>query len=390
MNRADTPLELVRSCQILVCVGTGGVGKTTVSAALGLLAAEYGRRTLVLTIDPARRLADALGIASLGNEPQRVDLPHLPGEYSAMMLDTKHTFDQLIERIAKDGEARARILDNPIYQHATESLSGTSEYAAMEKVLELSESGHYDLIVVDTPPAQHALDFLEAPQRLIEFLDSRLVKVLVQPAMAAGRFGMQLFQRPIHAVLSLIERITGVGFLEDLSEFLLAIDDLSDGFKARADRIQDALRGDHAGFVLIAGPGPESVVNAQLFVAQLDRIRIPLRGVVVNRMRSWPPGGAPSPALLSHSSLEDEINQLAKALADPPDTAAAGAVVAAARAQAERARDDRQACIPLYDDAETRGCFFREIPELPEDVHDLEGLAHVTRAIAREESVADG
>jgi len=380
MNPDATPKDLIRSCRILVCVGTGGVGKTTVSAALGLLAAQLGRRTLVLTIDPARRLADALDV-ELGDEPRQVYVEGIEGEFHAMMLNPKRTFDGLIDRIAGDGPTRERILENSIYQHVSGSLAGSGEYAAMEKVLELSESDRFDLIIVDTPPAQHVLDFLEAPQRLVEFLDSRLVKLLVQPAMAAGRFSVRLFQRPIHAVLSLLEQITGIGFLEDLTEFLMAIDDLSDGFKARAGRIQESLRGDNAGFVLIAGPAPESVANARLFVEHLDRIGIRLRGVVINRMQLWPGGGAGSPALLTGDSLDEDTERLARALADPPDLIAARATVAVAREVAERVRQDRESSRALRDDAKRRHCFLREIPELPQDVHDIDTLKRLSLAI---------
>ncbi|MCH7872213.1 MAG: ArsA family ATPase [Planctomycetes bacterium] len=266
------PADLIRERSIVVCVGTGGVGKTTVAAALGLAAARMGRKTLVLTIDPARRLADAMGIRELGNEPQRVQLREDESEFElyAMMLDTKRTFDAVIARFAPDDASHRRILDNPIYQHVSGALAGSGEYAAMEKVLEMSESGRFDLVVVDTPPAQHALEFLDAPKRLIEFLDSRLVRLLVHPAVTAGRFGVRLFQRPVQGVLQLVERLTGVGFLEDLAAFLKAIDDMSDGFKQRANRIQKTLLGSDAAFVLVAGPGRESSYNAELFLEHLD------------------------------------------------------------------------------------------------------------------------
>ena len=220
MRAAEFTDTLLMRGRIAVCVGCGGVGKTTVAAALALEAARRGRRALVLTIDPARRLADALGVEALGNQPQPLERNALralgvrePGQLSAMMLDMKRTFDDLVERFAESSEARERILSNPIYQHASEALAGSVEYSAMEKVYEMWQRDEYDLIVVDTPPAQHALDFLEAPQRLIEFLESRIVQMLIHPAFAAGRFGFRLFQQATRRVLHVLERVSGIAFL---------------------------------------------------------------------------------------------------------------------------------------------------------------------------------
>jgi anion-transporting ArsA/GET3 family ATPase len=194
--------------RIAVCVGAGGVGKTTLAAAIGLSAARRGRRAVVVTIDPARRLADALGVGTLDNQPRAIPRDVLAGlsvpeegALFAMMLDMKRTFDELVARFAADDEARERILQNSIYQHVSDALAGSAEYSAMEKVFEISERQEFDLIVLDTPPSQHALDFLEAPERLLEFLDSRLVHVLVHPALAAGRFGVRVFQRGTRRIL---------------------------------------------------------------------------------------------------------------------------------------------------------------------------------------------
>ncbi len=388
MTPAEAPELLVRERHIVVCVGTGGVGKTTLAAALALDAARRGRRTLVLTIDPARRLADALGIRELGNDPHRIQTPDGEAdlELYAMMLDPKLTFDGLITRFAPNEATRRQILDNPIYQHISGAMAGSGEYAAMEKVLEMSESGRFDLVVVDTPPAQHVLEFLEAPRRLIEFLDSRIVKLLVHPAMAAGRFGVRLFQRPIQAVLQLLERVTGVGFLEDLSAFLMAIDDLSDGFKQRADRIQRTLLGDKTAFVLVAGPSRESSQNALLFLEHLDEIRASLQGVIINRMHLWPGSTAPSPDLANGTVAEADLEQLATALGD---RAAACAAVTVAADCAREVQRDFENTRSLYNHAQRRGAFFRTVPELPQDVHDLESLSRVAAALVPDAEAAD-
>lgn len=388
VTTAETPEILARDRRIVVCVGTGGVGKTTVAAALALAAARQGRRTLVLTIDPARRLADALGIRELGNEPRRVAArdaePDL--ELYAMMLDPKRTFDGLIARFAPDRVARQQILDNPIYQHVSGALAGSGEYAAMEKVLEMSESGQFDLVVVDTPPAQHVLEFLDAPRRLVEFLDSRLVKLLVHPAMAAGRFSVRLFQRPIQLVLQLLERVTGVGFLEDLSAFLMAIDDLSDGFKERADRIQRMLLGSDTGYVLVAGPSRESSQHAQLFLEHLDEIGASLHGVVINRMHLWPGPEPPARDLASGSVTEADLERLATALAD---RAAARAAVAAAGEHAREVRCHFENTRSLYHHARRENCLFRTVPEQSQEIHDLESLSAVAAALVARVEVAN-
>ena len=384
-----TPKAVLEQHRVVICVGTGGVGKTTVSAAMALAAARAGRRTLVLTIDPARRLADALGIDALGNEPQRVSLPGPQSEslaLHAMMLDPKRTFDGLIARFAPSEEVRRQILENPIYQHVSGALSGSGEYAAMEKVLEMAESDDFDLVVVDTPPAQHVLEFLDSPRRLVEFLDSRLVKLLVQPAVAAGRFGAKLFQRPVQIVLQLIERVTGVGFLEDLSAFLMAIDDMSDGFKQRADRIRETLAGPDTAFILIAGPGQEPSRNARMFLDHLSEARARLRGIVVNRMHLWPGETPPSPELLSSTVPQTDIDALAHALDDP---AAARAAVSAASEIANQAHRDFVHTRILREHAEVRRCFFSEIEEASHDIHDLQTLSAIADALTVDAEVAN-
>jgi anion-transporting ArsA/GET3 family ATPase len=318
-----TTLEAgLREARVLVCAGTGGVGKTTIAAALAIQAARLGRRTLVLTIDPARRLADALGLEGLGSSPSPVDLTELEGEHTAsldaMMLDAKPTFDRLIHRLTPDDSERQRILDNRIYHHLSSALAGSAEYAAMEQVHELVHSKQYDLIVVDTPPADHALDFLRAPRRLREFLESRFVATLVRPAMSASRIGLRLFARPLHLMLSLLERIAGVGFLDDLSEFLSAIDGLSQGFRDRATRVENVLLGKDTGFILISAGNEGSSKSTLEFMAELDQFRVPLIAVIANRMRPWPLEISPAELLqrCTDESLKRDEERLSTAFLD--------------------------------------------------------------------------
>jgi anion-transporting ArsA/GET3 family ATPase len=385
---------LVGDARIVVCVGTGGVGKTTLAASIALEAARRGQRALVLTIDPARRLADALGIGELGNQPRelppelhrRLGLPD-GAHLFAVMLDMKRTFDDLVERLAASEEARQRILANPIYQQLSDALAGSGEYAAMEKVYELLESQRYDLVVLDTPPSQHALDFLDAPRKLLEFIDSRVVKLLVHPALSAGRFGFRLFQGATQRALKLIERLSGIGFLEDISEFLLAFEDMSAGFRDRATRVQSMLLGPEARFVLVAAPSPEAARNAELFLTRLEAMRVPLSGIAINRTRLWPGGGAPAQGLRCDDAtiseaLETDLVRLAEALdpdAQPPveGRRAALAALAVARQYAGLVQLDRDSTSGLRAHARRLGVAVRDVPELACEVHDLDGLSLV-------------
>ncbi|MGH0038118.1 MAG: ArsA family ATPase [Myxococcota bacterium] len=409
MNSRSRPVldpgALLEQRRIVVCVGTGGVGKTTVAAALAAEGARRGRRTLVLTIDPARRLADALGVAEIGNEPvalsaesqRALGVPET-GALEAVMLDMKSTFDDLVHRFADSPETIERILENPIYQHVSDALAGSSEYAAMEKVHELVECGRYDLVVVDTPPSQHALDFLDAPQRLLEFLDSRVVKVLLHPAFAAGRFGFKLFHRATRRVLQIFERVSGLSFLEDISEFLLAFEGMSEGFRERARRVRALLLGPESAFLLVAGPSPESAANALTFLDHLGASQVPLSGVVVNRMRLWPGAGdgRPPEVLVGAEALDAEHRALADALMQQgessPDAAlrAARAAVEAAAGYASLVDLDWRSTAPLAQRAERDGLFLRRVPEMARDVHDLEGLERIADHLFSGSEVAGG
>jgi anion-transporting ArsA/GET3 family ATPase len=388
------PAALVRERRIVVCVGTGGVGKTTLAASFALEAARAGRRTAVLTIDPARRLADALGVGALGNELTEIPRARLAalgvppeGRLSALMLDMKRTFDDLVTRFADSEQTRRRILENRIYQHVSDALAGSAEYSAMEKVYELSERDDLDLVVVDTPPSQHALDFLDAPRRLVAFLDSRLVHLLLHPAFAAGRMGVRLFQRGAERVLRMIERVSGVAFLEDISEFLLAFEGMADGFRERARRVQARLTGSDAAFVLAAAPAVESTRHALGLLERLGAAGVPLAGVVVNRVHLWP-GPPPTPDHVPEAGHEAEAREsLARALgaadARLDADAAATAALSAADGYASWVRADARTTAELAARVERAGGFVRRIPELAEDVHDLEGLAHVAAWLFR-------
>jgi len=379
------PAALLRERRVVVCLGSGGVGKTTVSAALALLGARLGRRVLVLTIDPARRLADALGLeGGLGSEPVRL-APDLlarlgvppEGELSALMLDMKSTFDDLVARLARNEAERERILRNPLYQHVSDALAGSAEYSAMEKVYQLSESKDLDLVVVDTPPAQHALDFLEAPERLLEFLESPVVRLMLHPAFAAGRTGFRLFQRGAARVLKLLERVSGLGFLEDLSEFLLAFEGMSEGFRERARTVKGLLAGPQTGYVLASGPGADATAQGGALADRLAQSGVELSGLVVNRMRLWP---GPAPGARAFSAEGERALEAALAAAHGaryPAREAAQAALELARGYAALVERDAGAVEPLAARVRARGGFVTRIPEFDRDVHDLDGLAAI-------------
>ncbi len=382
--------DLVATRRLLVCVGPGGVGKTTLAAALALGAARRGRHTLVLTVDPARRLADALGVGTLGNEPTplpRATLAQLgvPEHvaFSALMLDPKRTFDELVERHTRDAATRARILDNPIYKHVSDALAGSAEYAAIEKVYAMSERDEFDLIVVDTPPATHTLDLLSAPERLLGLFSSALVQRLVHPALQAGRFGWRVFQRGIHQAFQLVERVTGFGFLEDVSEFLLAIEGVAQGMQVRARDASRLLLSERTGFVLACAPQPASLAQAERLLSRLALRGADVVAVVANRVRVWP---EPPPLALSASERPLAETALAAALAarqpaSYPAHAAAQAALAMLDGYAANVERDQRALESLFVKTRSCGAPICVVPEIAGDISDLSALAHVERAL---------
>nr|WP_241833383.1 ArsA-related P-loop ATPase [Streptomyces caatingaensis] len=274
-----------RGTRIVVCCGSGGVGKTTTAAALGLRAAERGRKAVVLTIDPARRLAQSMGIDELDNVPRRV--PGVDGsaggELHAMMLDMKRTFDEIVEAHADRDRARA-ILENPFYQSLSAGFAGTQEYMAMEKLGQLRSRDEWDLIVVDTPPSRSALDFLDAPGRLGSFLDGRLIKVLMAPAKIGGRAGMKFLGVGMSVMSGPLNKLMGAQLLRDVQTFVAAMDTMFGGFRTRADATYRLLQAPGTAFLVVAAPERDALREAAYFVQRLAEERMPLAGLVLNRV----------------------------------------------------------------------------------------------------------
>src|SRR5271166_4270868 len=289
-----------RRTRTIVCCGSGGVGKTTIAAAIGLRAAQHGRHVVVLTVDPARRLAQAMGLTSLDNTPRLVhgieteDQSHQEGNGAgstgsmhAMMLDMKRTFDEIVEAHA-DPDRAAQILANPFYQSLSSSFAGTQEYMAMEKLGQLRRADEWDLIVVDTPPSRSALDFLDAPQRLGRFLDGRLLRLLVAPAKLGGRAGLKMFNVGFGMVTGVITKIIGSQLLRDVQTFVSAMDTMFGGFRERAEYTYRLLRAPGTAFLVIAAPENDALREASYFVERLERDGMPLAGLMLNRVHNQP------------------------------------------------------------------------------------------------------
>jgi anion-transporting ArsA/GET3 family ATPase len=282
---------LVRDHRVVICVGSGGVGKTTTAAAIALWGAQQGRRVVVLTIDPARRLADSLGVGALGDEPRAVDaavfarhgIP-VRGTLAAMMLDQKGAWDRLVAHHAPSPEVRERILENRFYLSLSGTFAGSYEYMAIEQLCLLEESGAYDLIVLDTPPTKRAMDFFEAPDRIREFLDRRAMRWFVMPYLSQGWSAAKAMNRTVGFLFRRIEEATGVSALAEISDFFSAMSGMFDAFTARTQRMHAILRAASTAFVLVTGPEEQALTETEFFSSRIREMKMSLKGVVFNRV----------------------------------------------------------------------------------------------------------
>jgi anion-transporting ArsA/GET3 family ATPase len=349
--------ELVREREILVCCGSGGVGKTTTAAVLALRAADLGRRAVVVTIDPAKRLADALGLDELSNEPSRIDMDS-DGELWAMMLDTKSTFDALVEKYASEPEQASRILGNRFYRNISGALSGTQEYMAMEKLYELHESTDFDLVVVDTPPTRNALDFLDAPGRLTRFLDHRLYRLVTM----SNRGPLKAVNMAAQSFVRSVAKVVGAAVIDDAIAFFQAFDGMEQGFKDRAARVEELLRVRETSFVLVASPRRDTIEEATFFAEKLDESGLPVRALVVNRMHPTFAEGLAEATRERASSLgESPIGDLFRNLAD-------------FQLVSSREEDNLVGLVAAVEPAPVV-----RVPFLRSDVHDLDGLREIEK-----------
>ncbi|GLP73394.1 anion transporter [Mycobacterium antarcticum] len=376
MSTTPTVLDLGailndRANRVVVCCGAGGVGKTTTAAAMALRAAEYGRTVVVLTIDPAKRLAQALGIKDLGNTPQRVPLaPEVTGELHAMMLDMRRTFDEMVTQYSGGDRAEA-ILENQFYQTVATSLAGTQEYMAMEKLGQLLGEDKWDLVVVDTPPSRNALDFLDAPKRLGSFMDSRLWRLLLAPGRGIGK----LVTGAVGLAMKALSTVLGSQMLSDAAGFVQALDSTFSGFREKADRTYELLKRRGTQFVVVSAAEPDALREASFFVDRLSTERMPLAGLILNQ---------------THPTLSDLQTDKAREAADQL-TAGGGDELAAAvlRVHADRAQTAKREVrlLSRFTGANPHVAIVG-VPSLPFDVSDLEALRAIADQLTGETDAA--
>ncbi len=352
-SSSDGIRRLVTQREVIVCCGSGGVGKTTVSATLAVAAASVGRRSCVVTVDPARRLADALGVRSLPNTPSEV-VGDWPGQLYAVMLDAKGTFDDLVQQYARTADQAESIMSNRIYQNLSGALSGTQEYMAMEKLYELVHSGAFDVVIVDTPPTRNALDLLDAPRRLTRFLENRLFRALLVPT----RVGLRAVSMATQALLRTIARVAGAEIVEDAVAFFQSFEGMEEGFRNRAAAVRTLLADPSTAYVLVTSGRPDAITEATFFAEKLAERDVTVAALVVNRMAPSFGNGILGDALgepvagMGHGAMEALERNLAALNSVAAREEAAFASLAAKVAPAPVAR------IPLFGD----------------DVHELHGL----------------
>ena len=267
--------------EVLLVCGSGGVGKTTVSAALGLHFAQLGKKVVVITIDPAKRLATALGLNALLNTPQKITTA---GELFAMQLDTKKTFDQIVRRYASSAEVCEKIFANKIYQHMSQMLAGSQEYMAIEKLYEIWQQQNFDVIILDTPPVQNAVDFLAAPDKLSNMISNSMLHLLIKPSVAIGKVGMRFFAKGSQQILKIFDRLVGFAFLQDISDMLVLFEDLLSGFHDRAAATKSLLQSADTRFIAVGTTEPNSVAETMLFQERLQELGYHLQKIIVNRV----------------------------------------------------------------------------------------------------------
>ncbi|MDP3274622.1 MAG: ArsA-related P-loop ATPase [Deltaproteobacteria bacterium] len=370
--------DLLTSHRVIVTVGSGGVGKTTTAAAIALAGARAGRRVLCLTIDPAKRLATSLGLGSMSHEAQKIDsavlglAPDSKGSLTAMMLDVRRTFDELVTRYAQTPEARDRILSNSIYQQIASSLAGTPEYMAMEKLYALKDDPQYDLIVLDTPPTSNALDFLEAPDKMVAAMDSPTIRAFVSAFEKGGSMSLKLLSKAMAQVLQGLSKFTGAGFLEQIAGFLTDLQSMFGGFKERALKVREQLKSKSVAFVIVSSPEPMAVTESLFFAEKLVEGGMHLEAVVFNRVRRVDPVDVSSPQRIANILREADIEQ--------PVELAAGILKAYHDASVWSRRDAGEIVrarreLPLVPR-------FIEVPAFDEDVYDLRALTRVANYVA--------
>ncbi|MGE0711916.1 MAG: ArsA family ATPase [Planctomycetota bacterium] len=395
LARGGALARLLEEKKVLICCGSGGVGKTTTSASLALAAAVLGKRAVVCTIDPARRLANSLGLSELGNELVQVDPARFAeagiepaGTLHALMLDTKGTFDRLISRYAASEEARQTILGNKFYQQMSSTVVGSSDYMAMEKLYELHEEGEFDLVVLDTPPTKHAIDFLQAPKRMSDAFDRSTLEIFLKPWAETSKKSFGFLGRALGRIVRKVDSLLGLKFVEDLADFFRAFEGMYEGFRGRAQRVDSLLREPFTSFLVVTSPQPLPLEEARFFCDRLREFEMPLDAVIVNRVHT---SALPDLALRARlrerlhaggpAPLFDAAWQAASAAAPP---AGLEPLLKAFLDHELLAAGDRARIGELRAGA-AQGLLVHEVPSLSRDVYDLSGLSGVVEHLLRPE-----
>jgi len=355
--------ELLSQKKVLICCGSGGVGKTTTAAAMALFAARQGLKTIVLTIDPAKRLANSLGIQKIDYREKEIPAAELKkagvtvkAPLFAMMLDTKRTFDEIILKYAPDRQKADAILQNKLYQHLSNMIAGSQEYMAMEKLYEIAQERDYDLIVLDTPPSRHALEFLDAPKRMSEMIGNSVMKWFLKPSLFVSRAGLRWIDQSMRRVLKSFDRVAGFEFLQDLSEMLVSTSGLLEGFQERAEKVGRLLHDERTSFILICSPQPIPLREAAYFYQKINEYSLPFSGFVFNRVQLLRPEAlAETPAVTAQA--RDEYKELRRFFNNLYE-----------RDQAELLKFKEKLKL------NKQGLMLKTLPELDHDVHDLGGL----------------
>jgi len=368
------PDLLIKKKLFVVC-GSGGVGKTTLAASLALKTAFLGHRTIVLTIDPARRLATSLGVSLEGSKARKIDPDILDkinggkivkGELFAMMLDTKNTFDEVIARYSPSKDIQHKILENKIYQHLSQMMAGSQEYMAMEKLHEIVSEEKYDIVIIDTPPTVHAIDFLEAPQKMMDAISHSMLHLLLKPAMMVGKTGFGFFEKGSQFILKIFDRITGFAFLQDISEMLVSFKELLGGFQSRAQEVEAILKKDTTSFVVVSGVDQRSVSETKFFIEKLMDLHLPFDGVIANRV-------SPFEAFKMTMEQEVALSQLvSKELAYKMSL-----VMQMFTNEADRQKVFLEDLFSFL----SKKQFLIKIPLMEEDIHSLEGLGKLSQVL---------
>lgn len=380
--------DLVKSNKLIICVGSGGVGKTTTSASIALHAACVGKKSIVLTIDPARRLANALGLDSIGNTESKIQEEvfkkeniDCKGNFYAMMLDTKTTFDELINKVAINQSTKDRILKNNIYKQISDSISTSQEVMAVEKLYDLYKKNIYDLIVLDTPPMKNALDFLEAPKRMSRFLDEKIINWFMKPVDqdSKGFFAKKIFFQTGSTAYKLLGYIFGQEFLLELNEFFVSFKDLTDGFKNRSEETDKILRSEKTSFLVVCSPQPSSIEDALHFSEQLIERKLPFKGVIVNQSQDIIEKPFSSEKIFS-SDEEIELKKILTFFSEEEKTSFISVLEKNYNISLEKFKKESE-IINYLKKKLPNDVFIKKVSKIYNDISDLKGLKHLGKLI---------